>query len=170
MPTSPSRYVLDSSVLIDLHVGQVLPVFLLGLPAEFLVPDVILAELRSPDGDTLLNLGVQRAEFGSDEVLEVIGLARVHRTVSIPDLFALLLARREQAVLLTGDGNLRRLCKRCQVPAHGTLWILDTMLGAALIAPRDAARALRAMLDHGSRLPEKECRRRLREWEQQDEG
>ena len=166
MKTSPFRCVLDSSVLIDLYRGEVLRVFL-ARPGEFIAPDFIVAEMTEPSSNRLLELGLRRGELSGDELNEITALLASHPAVSVPDLSALVLARRERTMLLTGDGSLRRLAEEMQVEVHGTLWALDWMVEAGSLTPREAADALRAMLGWGSRLPDGECRARLRRWEKQ---
>lgn len=163
MPDSPPRCVVDTSVFIDLHRGGLLGA-LFALPFSFLAPDVIVAEMERPDGQELLARGLQSVSSSGDRVAAVAAQAAVHRRPSVNDLFAFVVARAEGAMLLTGDGALRELAESEGTTVHGTLWLLDEMVRLAIIAPDEAARGLERMAASGSRLPEKECRQRMRRW------
>jgi len=163
MRGSPSLCVVDANILIDLHIGGLLrEVF--ALPLRLVAPDVIIAELDEPDGKGLMAYGLGSETLPGEQVLEVVALRARHRQVSANDLFALVLARALKATLLTGDGHLRKVAEQEGVEVHGTLWVLDEMVRLGVVAPAGAAEALERMLAQGRRLPEVECRRRLREW------
>ncbi|MFZ1040728.1 MAG: hypothetical protein WCA79_06415 [Anaerolineales bacterium] len=159
-----SQLILDTNVLIDLHRGNVLNLFF-RLPYRFVSPDVIIAELQEPSGESLISLGLQSGELSGERVLEVEMLSGHHANIAINDLFALVLAESLDAPLLTGDDRLRRLATRHNIPVHGTLWTLDEMVDKRTLKPVEASRALNNMLAGGSRLPSSECQQRLRTWE-----
>jgi hypothetical protein len=50
---------------------------------------------------------------------------QAQRHLTVPDSFALALAKRNGWTLLTGDGPLRELAKAEGVDCHGVLWLLD---------------------------------------------
>jgi predicted nucleic acid-binding protein len=164
MVTSLSSCVVDTNILIDLYRGGVHRE-LFRLPFTVLAPDVIVAELIEPPGRTLLDSGLQVVEFSGAEVLAVVDLSRIHPEVSINDVFALALARKQQLVLLTGDKRLRRIAElEYGLHVHGTLWVLDQLVKHKIISSFHAARDLRDMLQSGSRLPKADCDRRIRKW------
>lgn len=163
MADSSSLLVPDTSLLIDLHVGRVLPE-LFQLPYVFIVPDVIVEELHEPDGHTTMTLGLQQRELAGEQVAEVVRLRTLYRRTSVNDLFALVLARHLGASLLTSDRHLREAAARERVTLHGTLWVLDEMVLHEIIPVSRAADALRHMLSGGSRLPSDEVQRRIERW------
>lgn len=160
------RYVLDSSVIIGLRDGGVLDCFLSRMPGLFAIPDIMVDEIEldwlekkpSPRFD------ITRMELTSGEVRELIALASAHRALSVCDLAAFLIARRERATLLTGDKDLRQLAEDHCVAVHGILWILDEMVAREVLTPQQAAESLKTMLIKGTWLPMDECRRRVRYW------
>jgi hypothetical protein len=81
------------------------------------------------------------------------------------DLGVMYLARRERAILLTGDLNLRKESAKAGIRVHGLLWILDQLIGSELLSPKDAAKKLRLVLAQGAFLPPAECDERFRRWE-----
>lgn len=165
MPGSPPRFVLDSNVVIDLHVGGILHEALRHLAAEVVIPDVIVEEeLQEPSGKLLQQYGVRIVELSGEEVLEVSQLAARYKGPSRRDLFALVVARSRNAILLTGDEHLREAARKEGVSVHGTLWIMDGLVRREHMAPKRAAQALEKMLAAGRRLPRHECEQRMRRW------
>lgn len=164
MMTSRSRLIIDTNVLIDLHHGNVLD-GLFRLPYLFIAPDVVIEELQEPDGSDLMRMGLKSGELSGERVLEVEQLFLHHANIAVNDLFALVLAASMNLPLLTGDSRLRKLAARHNVKVHGTLWVLDEMVSHEILKPVEAARALRAMQERGSRLPLADCEERLRFWE-----
>lgn len=159
-----SLCILDTNVLIDLHISGVLG-NIFGLPYEFASPDLILEELEVPAGSDLLRMGLQIVELSGEEVLYVEELAGHHLGISVRDLFALVAAVSRSTILITGDHQLRRLAEtKHSLKVHGTLWLLDEMVKNNILHPRLAAQALNKMLKAGSRLPAAECAHRFRLW------
>lgn len=166
MMDSPPLCVVDANILIDLHIGGLLREFF-RLPFRLVAPDVIIAELYDPNGEMLTEHGLQSEMLSGAQVQEVASLVARHRRVSTNDLFALVLARTLKAMLITGDRRLRQIAVQQGVVVHGTLWVLDEMVRLKVVAPPQAAQALEQMLARGSRLPQAECQRRLRQWRPQ---
>lgn len=163
MTSSLPVCVVDTNILIDLHMGGLVQeVF--RLPLQLVAPDVIVAELQEPDGAQLVQYGLESQELDGRQVQAVVGLRQRYSLVSANDLFALVLAQSLHATLLTGDRRLRQIAEQENVPAHGTLWLLDELVRLRLISPLRATQALQGMLDGGSRLPMADCRRRFNQW------
>ncbi|MBC7083046.1 MAG: hypothetical protein H5T95_06085 [Firmicutes bacterium] len=158
-------YVTDANIWIDLHAGG-LARRVFDLPARFAAPDVIVQELLVPDGAELIGYGLASCELSGSEVRFVSQLRcrERYRAVSTNDLFALVLAMRLKAPLLTGDNHLRRAAEEHGVTVHGVLWLLDEMVRLQAIDMGTAATALGMMLVAGSRLPQQECAARLARW------
>jgi len=160
---SRSVLVTDTNIWVDLENGGILAdVF--GLPYQFLIPDFAILELIYPSWETLHGLGLEDNELTAEQVIELAHLRQLHKSLSITDLAAFLLAKTLKAILLTGDWRLNELAIVNGLTAHGVLWVLDDMLHCQALTPGQAATALRRMLDQGARLPEEECNRRLSSW------
>lgn len=165
MTTSLSCCVPDASVLIDFEHGNLLAA-LLALPYRWLLPDLTLAELKAPEPEMLLSLGLEQAVFDGQEILNIVQLRLRYPALSLPDCAALFLAQRERALLLTGDRRLQQIASNdFRLTVHGSLWALDCLLEAQGITQAQAAQALRLMLEAGSRLPQTECQKRLEQWD-----
>ena len=155
----------DTSVLIELERASLLtPSFRLRF--GFAVPDLLYErELKSFGGDPLRKRGLRVEALDSAGVALAIAYRRSCPGLSLPDTFALALAKSNGWTLLTGDAELRQVAEHELVACHGVLWLLDRMLEEEVV-PRQALRAgLHTMSSHPrSRLPRGEVQRRLRAW------
>jgi predicted nucleic acid-binding protein len=120
MASSRSEYVTDANVLIDLHFGRVLEA-LFSMPAVFVAPDVIVAELENPNGRSLVRAGLRQESLPGEGVSAAVELMAEDSHISVQDAFALALAERTGRILLTGEKRLRELAQRRSVEVHGTL-------------------------------------------------
>jgi uncharacterized protein YacL len=163
MPDRVTTIIVDTSVLIDLRIGQIAEPFF-ALPYTFASPDFIIAELDPAAAQLVIDLGLRNAALRGAQITRIVQLRAQHRRLSVPDLAALLLAQLEEAILLTGDGALRSLAEGNGIEVHDMLWVLDEMIREGVLVSARAVRALETMLENGSRLPEAECRACLRRW------
>jgi predicted nucleic acid-binding protein len=163
MASSRLGYVTDANVLIDLHWGQVLRL-LAAMPDEFVVADVTVAETEEPTAEEIGKAGLRQESLPGDGVLAASDLLAEERRISAQDAFALVLAERTGRVLLTGEKRLRALAERRGVEVHGTLWLLERMIDAEVLALEQAADALDRMLARGRRLPAERARELMRHW------
>ncbi len=156
----------DTSVLIDLERGGLLePIF--SLPYQFAVPDVLYRrELAGEWGDCLVGLGLRVEEVSAAGVANALRYRAARPVLSVPDSFALALARERQWTLLTGDAQLRELAVVEQVECHGVLWVVDRMEEARVPGIQTLRNALLAISRHPRcRLPRREIAIRLERYE-----
>src|ERR1017187_8290234 len=122
----------DTSVLIDLERGGLLDAAF-TLPHEFAVPDVLFdREMQGEWGDHLVSLGLRVAEVSGEGVGNALRYRQRRPSLSVPDCFALALAKERKWLLLTGDGPLRDMASVEDVECHGLLWLLDIMEEAGI--------------------------------------
>lgn len=157
------RCITDANVWIDLYEGSLLA-SAFALPDEWATTDLVLAETKRPDADVLRGLGLAVVGLGPEALEEVVALSGTYAGPTPQDLSALLVAKTEGAVLLTGDRALREAAEAEGVEVHGTLWVLDRMVKLGVVTPADAAAGLRAMAASDRRLPRAEVAKRLRTW------
>jgi hypothetical protein len=157
------KLIFDTSVCIDLYNGNLLKV-VLQLPYEFVLPDVILAELMEPHGEFLLKLGFLKESLPGDDIQNITTLRSRYSAPSTNDLFALLLAKRNSCPLITGDNSLRKASIQEGVSTHGLLWLMDAMINYRLLTGKAAVTALENIIREGSWLPKKDCDERLKKW------
>ena len=119
----------DTSVLVDLDRGGILNA-LFQLPFDIGVPDVLYdLELKDWEGPNLAAAGLKVLVLDGDGV----ALAQRYRghdpRLSLPDAFALALAKTENHIPLAGDASLRTLAEIEEVDVHGVLWVIDALEG-----------------------------------------
>ncbi len=101
----------DANVLIDLVEGDLLALwFRLGIETH--VPDLVLAEITSPDQRPIVMAMVEAGNlkvgtFGPEQVGRIASYRRRYR-VSLADASAIVLAEHLQATLLSGDKLVRK--------------------------------------------------------------
>ena len=152
----------DTSVLIDLERGGLLEgVF--ELPYEFAVPDLLYGrELRDYNGPHLKGLGLRIEELDGDGVALALQYRQQAPPLSLPDAFALSLAKTNGFVLLTGDKALRQLADAEDVGCHGVLWVLEEMHVRTVRSPQDLHAGLTTVGYHPRcRLPKRDITRLL---------
>ena len=152
----------DTSVLIDLDRGNLVEATF-RLPFEFTVPDLLYErELREHGGPEFVRLGLRVEELDGEGVARTLAYLRKRRSLSLPDSFALALAKTNAWTLLSGDRELRELAEEEEVRCHGVLWLLDRMFEHSVIDQDDLRAGLGKIAAHPRcRLPKSEIRKRL---------
>ena len=160
--------VADTSVLVDLERGSLLEASF-RLPHRFAVPDLLYErELKRYGGEKLIRLGLRIEELDGDGVNRALAYQRQEPALSLPDCFALTLAKIRSWVLLSGDRALRQLAPQEAVKCHGVLWLLDQMDNEAVVSIRQLHAGLTAISKHPRcRLPKQEIHRRLADYADQ---
>ncbi len=94
-------------MLVDLERGALLEAAF-NLPFQLTVPDLLYErELKDHGGTELMALGLSVSEL-TDETLQLaVSYTRSNKELSLPDCFALALAKTNNWTLLTGDARLR---------------------------------------------------------------
>lgn len=148
----------DSSVLMDLAKVRLIEATI-ALPFEFVIPDVMVAgellDLGSYTSADLVRLGFKEGSLDSCATRQAIDYFHQHRRhLSLNDCFAWRLAEVHQGILMTGDGNLRKLAAESGVEVHGTLWAIELMATHATCPANTLATALDLLdADNLVRLP-----------------
>lgn len=157
--------VTDANVWIDLHNADLLDAAF-KLEVTWVTPDIVLhGEVGSVDSDLLVDLGLEVRSLSGTELNRIMDLNAQHPSPSPTDLSTLVVARKDDGIVVTGDGPLRRACDAEGIDVHGVLWVLDRLVEREVVAPSRAAAGLRSMVEQGSRLPERAVNRRLRQWD-----
>jgi len=160
----------DTCILIDLYNGNLLDK-IRQFPYKLGIPDAILSdafsdeiELREPGAEEILSAGFEIYSLESEEILEVYRLNGVYSHPSVIDIFGLVLAKKHEAILLTGDKKLREAAKSEGVNFKGILWILDELIEHSIINKEAASSSLQQILKKGAFLPKTECLKRFEQW------
>jgi predicted nucleic acid-binding protein len=112
----------------------------------------------------LARYGVRVRYLTSSELLQHETMQVHHRALSVADAEALVIARADSAVLLTGDGSLRKAALDAGVDVRGVIGELKRLVTAVIIDPPRALSALESIVDSGSRLPGDEVAAARRQW------
>lgn len=156
----------DSSCLIDLRKCGLLTTALL-LSFRFVVAlPLITAELHDfneGDWDDLQTRGLQVIDLSPSQTERAFTLMSLFPGLSAYDCFSLALAETtKNAMLLTGDRQLRTRAGNLGVEVHGVLWISDEIEKASKMSSADLAAALaRLEADPLVFLPADEVRVRI---------
>lgn len=154
----------DSSVLIDLAKTRLIE-STLALPYEFVIPDVIfedeLIDLKHYERTQLLELGFKIGSLTGEQVGTVFKYGNSYKPLTANDCFALVLAESiEQAILLTGDGDLRKTAQRHKIETHGIIWLCEQMRECGTVESKLLLGVLELLLnDPRSRIPKRELNR-----------
>lgn len=160
----------DTSIIIDLERGSLLRACF-GLPFRFAVPDVLYSrELLEHGGPDLVELGLEIAELDGAGVALAKGIGKSNAGLSLPDCFALALAKVNGWALLTGDGRLRHEADQQAVKCNGLLWLIDQLIHYGGISSQELLVGLTTVGNHPRcRLPRSELKRRI-DYLSQDKG
>ncbi len=163
----------DANIFIDLEAMGLLDLWF-QLGHETLTSGYVVIELEDGGHQNALaciNAGLVQVaviEGAEWEGFEKLRSECEPKGMSVEDVSVLFLARREDAMLLSGDRILRRDAEARSVEVHGTIWILEQMVDFGLLAPRLAADRLEALIQATGEqrrfLPVVECEARILKW------
>ena len=161
----------DTNILIDLIEAGVLEQFFL-LPMKVHTTDIVISEVTFPEQKAQVRTLVQTRcltvkAFTPDEMLRLIDFVNSKRrrfNLRIADFSVWQYASENNYILLTGDGNLRKLAAEDGVEVHGTIYIFDKMVEHKAITPTIAADKLELLYSINHRLPKPEIDLRIEKW------
>ena len=124
----------DASGLIDLRKGRLLHA-MLSLPYHFIIPYPVraseLLDFTPQEWQLLDGGGVETYDLTPDAVAEAYRIKAAHAQLSANDCFCLVATMRyDPAILMTGDGLLRRVAEQRELEVHGVLWVVDCLAEA----------------------------------------
>jgi len=163
---APTVVVNDASCLIDLRKAKLLHL-LVQLPCRLVIPlPVRESELLrfTPQEWAILDAGIEVFDLPPELVTEAVAVKAEFPGLSPNDCFCLVTTRLyENAILLTGDGQLRSVASNDGRRVHGVLWVVDELRRLALCNDAVIIEALEGWRDDPAvRLPPSEITRRLR--------
>lgn len=158
----------DANIIIDLHNINLLDAFL-SLDYYVMTTDMVRSEIKGKDLkrriDDYCDGNILRIETLSyDELLEINRIKAEQPGLSVPDCSVVLLAKKFDAMLLSGDRLLRNKANELGIECHGILWIMDELVLENRITPRIASQKLKDLMATNNRLPHSECHKRLDKW------
>jgi len=72
------------------------------------------------------------------------------RSLSIADRSVWFISKKEDGILLTSDGMLRKMAKKHRIDTHGLLWVFDRMVREQLITTDKAISKLQQIFNRNS--------------------
>lgn len=153
----------DTNIFIDMECGGLLRA-MFRLEETFAVPDIVYREELQEEHADLPGLGLQILHLTAESVQHLTNLRNRYPKPSFNDLSAVALAHQEETMLVTGDASLRKAAEAEVVEVHGTIWLVEQMLGARIITETRANDAYDAMREERRRLPWDEVDAQLDRW------
>ena len=158
----------DANILIDCtEIGLLEYVF--QLPFQCKTTDLVWNELKRPDRRAAIQPFVEKGllcitTFSAEQFEEIAVLMTRHPGLSLADCSAWYGAEANKAILLTGDGLLRKTASNHGIEVHGTLWLFDELVKNGALDSNAACLMLQQLSTLNRWLPEKEMQIRIKMW------
>lgn len=166
---SERLFVTDSNIFFDLVSVDLLDEFF-RLPYEIHTTDFVIGEILDEESSRQINGKITAKDltvktFDGNELSEIVQMYNTSGTnASVTDCSVWYYARQISAKLITGDGKLRRIAENDGLDVSGILFVFDLMICEGLITESVAGRKLADLMSINSRLPLRECQKRLAAW------
>lgn len=158
----------DANIIFDLFDINLLDLFF-NLNFDVYITDFVLNEIKDPDQKEIIYHFIitgklELIETPKDKISELINIRDDFPGLTIEDCSIIYHAVKNKAFILTGDNALRKYAERNQLEVHGILWVLDELIKEGKISEKKAYLRLKELIKTNSRLPRKECEKRLIKW------
>ncbi len=154
----------DANIFIDLiHIGLHGKLFSLGF--ELHTSYEVFDELSESQQHALQPF-VDRGDLTVNNCDEISPIESVRKMkgLSSSDKSVLYLASHLSAMVLSGDGLVRKVAGVQKIELHGVFWLLDRIIEKKLVTKKLARKALQKLMSYNKRLPIDECNKRLSSW------
>lgn len=162
----------DANIFIDLIKLQLLQ-HLFAIDLEIITTQEVYDELYDWQQAMLENY-IQSSQLSKHSFSvtewEEINILPVTRGLTKEDITVAYLAKKINAIVLSGDNPLRKHCVSQKLDVKGIIWLLDTFLEYKHLTKAQAHENLNALLSFNQRLPRKECEDRLKLWSQNSDS
>jgi rRNA-processing protein FCF1 len=127
----------DTNILIDFFDINLLDE-LMSLSIEMHTSDFVLFEIEIPEQLLSINNLVTANKlkvnnFSSQELEDISQKEYDNSSLSLTDCSVWHWAEMNNAILLTGDGNLRKTARHAGIEVHASLWLLDLLVEQMII-------------------------------------
>ncbi len=156
----------DANILIDLADINLLDE-LTKLNFELHTNDLIIAEIVNPnqlakiqkiiDGHKLFVASVKAEEYSEIMKLQT-------KNLSFEDCSIWHYTKKLNGILLSGDGNLRKIAKSAGLEVKGIFFIFDQLVYNKIISFISAIEKLNKLRTINTRLPQEEIEKRIKAW------
>lgn len=141
--------VTDASIFIDLLECEACDPFF-RLPYQIVTSYQVWMELEE-EQRAFLKKWVKKERLTvikiEEDFIEITHKEDLSRSLSVADRSVWLISDREDGILVTSDGTLRKMAKKHRIETHGLLWVFDQMVREELLIPGDAAFRLQQIFD-----------------------
>lgn len=158
----------DTNIFIDLiSVGLQEKLFL--LPIEIHTTDMVIFEIKR-EGQSgimidLINKGYLSVKtYTSEEMLQFLQARHRKYNLSLADYSVLTYSKENSYILLTGDGNLRKVALSEGVEVHGSIYIINMMVEYNIISTLEGAEVLDTLKNINQRLPKVQLDILINKW------
>lgn len=158
----------DTNIFIDLiSVGLQEKLFL--LPIEIHTTDMVIFEIKR-EGQSgimidLINKGYLSVKtYTSEEMLQFFQAGHRKYNLSLADYSVLTYSKENSYILLTCDGNLRKVALSEGVEVHGSIYIINMMVEYNIISTLEGAEVLDTLKNINQRLPKVQLDILINKW------
>lgn len=159
--------VTDANIFIDLVKLQLLG-YLFSIEMQIYTTREVIDQLNEPQAAQVMqfvqakNLIVY--QFTVAEIADINSMV-APRALEFTDKTVVYLAKKINAIVLTGDGPLRKFCKTCRLSVKGILWLFDTCLEKEKFNCEIAVNKIKELMSFNDRIPKDECEKRILTWQ-----
>lgn len=158
----------DANILIDLFHLDLVEVFFRLQGLELKTTDFVFEELHDDQKNIIEqfieNQSLILIESSEDDLINIFEILSSTNGLSVEDCSVWYHAKKNQGILLTGDGNLRKQSSADGVEVRGILYIFDQLLISDLITFEFAIEKLNQLYLLNERLPIDGKKQRLDCW------
>lgn len=135
----------DTNIFIDLVKLNLLGDFF-ALPWDIHTTDFVINELTDYEQRIAVTAFIKRkkltvGKLNADEIGDIV--RRSNETggkISITDFSVCLYSKKNNFILLTGDGNLRKVASNDNIEVHGILYLFDELVSYSILPPQTGRR------------------------------
>lgn len=158
----------DANILIDLFHLDLVEVFFRLQGLELKTTDFVFEELHDNQKNVIEhfieNQSLTIIESSEDDLINIFEILSSTNGLSVEDCSVWHHAKKNQGILLTGDGKLRKQSAADGVEVRGILYIFDQLLISNLITFEFAIEKLNQLYLLNERLPIDAKKQRLNYW------
>lgn len=160
--------VTDANIFIDL-IKLDLIVHLFAIELEIFTTAEVMEELNDRQVALLRQFeqnGLLTVKVLSDENRNAIALLKAQAGLSYTDRSVIVLSEALDALVLTGDGKVRKYCLSQRKEVRGIIWLFDCFLEFLCIDHTIAVEKMEGLMRINNRLPVEECLERIKKWKE----
>lgn len=158
----------DTSILIDLMAADLLDVTF-RLPYVMETTDFVIREIVKKEQhdaiQRIVSADLLTVSTASPNVVnDIFHFHQEILALTIADCSVICQALASGAIVLSGDGLLRKTARRKSLKVCGTLWVFQQVVLEGFITPCCAIEKLSKLMAINARLPKAECDKMIEQW------